>query len=80
MDIALVGAAYNGLKFAKDALKLSLDMKVESESRIQVHAAMEKLGGVQDSLFELREQLFSLQHENESLRRAMSRSLLNAAG
>jgi len=69
MDIGLFGAAYSGLKFAKDALQLSLDLRVDSESRVQVHAALEKLGVVQDSLFELREELFRLQAENEQLRR-----------
>jgi regulator of replication initiation timing len=67
----MVGAAYNGLKFAKDALKLSLDLKIESESRAQVHTALEKLGAVQDSLFALREELFSLQNENEQLRQEL---------
>lgn len=71
MDISMVGAAYNGLKFAKDALKLSLDLKTENESRLQIHAALEKLGTVQDSLFALREELFSLQNENEQLRQEL---------
>ncbi|MDO9272209.1 MAG: hypothetical protein Q7T94_04230 [Rugosibacter sp.] len=71
MDIALVGAAYNGLKFAKDALKLSLDLKVENESHAQIHVALDKLGTVQDSLFEMREELFRLQAENEELRREL---------
>lgn len=68
MDISTVSAAYSSLKFAKDALKLSLDLKVDSESRSQVNAALEKLGNVQDSLFALREELFTLQNENERLR------------
>ena len=69
VDIATIGAAYTGLKFAKDALQVALGYKIETETRTQITAALEKLGGAQDTLFELREDLFRLQEENAQLRR-----------
>lgn len=68
MDVGLITAAYTGLKFAKDALQVALGYKIESETRAQISAALERLGGAQDTLFELREELFRLQSENDRLR------------
>lgn len=68
MDITLITGAYNGLKFAKDALTVALGYKIENETRTQISAALDKLGSAQDTLFELREELFRLQSENEQLR------------
>lgn len=72
MDIAMVGAAYTGLKFAKEALQVALGYKIETETRAQITAALEKLGAAQDSLFELREELFRLQSENDGLRQQLA--------
>ena len=69
MDIASVTAAYNGLKIGKEILSAFLETKIESESRARVAEVLSKLGQAQDALFELREELFKLQSENESLRR-----------
>lgn len=71
MDIALIGAAYTGLKFAKDSLQVALGYKIEAETRGQITAALEKLGSAQDTLFELREELFRLQTENDGLRQQL---------
>jgi len=71
MDISAVGAAYTGLKFAKDALQVALSYKIENETRTQISAALDKLGAAQDSLFELREELLRLQGENDRLRQAL---------
>ena len=68
MDLASIGAAYTGLKFAKDALQVVLASKVEAETRTKVADALERLGAAQDTLFDLREELFRLQSENERLR------------
>lgn len=68
MDVALITAAYTGLKFAKDSLQTALGYKIESDTRAQITAALEKLGSAQDTLFELREELFRLQSENDRLR------------
>jgi len=72
MDIAAVGAAYTGLKFAKDALQVALGYKIETTTRAQITAALEKLGAAQDSLFGLREELFYLQSENDRLRQEVA--------
>jgi hypothetical protein len=72
MDIATVGAAYTGLKFAKDALQVALGYKIETETRAQITAALERLAAAQDSLFELREELFRLQSENDGLRQEVA--------
>ena len=50
MDKATIGAAYTGLKFAKDALEVALGYKIETETRTQISAALEKLGAAQDTL------------------------------
>ena len=72
MDIpALISTAYTSLTFVRDTLQVSLDHKVETESREKVRAALDKLGGLQDSLFQVREELFRLQTENDSLRAAL---------
>jgi len=68
MDVALVTAAWEGIKFAKDALKAALGYKIEIEVRQKIVAALEKLGSTQDDLFTVRENLFRLQEENEKLR------------
>ena len=68
MDLASIGAAYTGLKFAKDALQVVLASKIEAETRTRITDALEKLGATQDTLFELREELFRLQAETERLR------------
>ncbi|WP_050808606.1 hypothetical protein [Collimonas fungivorans] len=69
MDIASIGAAYSGLKFGKDLFSALIEGKVEQETRSKVIEALTKLGQAQDVLFELREELFKYQSENESLRK-----------
>ena len=68
MDLAAIGAAYTGLKFAKDTLQVVLASKVDAETRTKIADALERLGTTQDTLFEVREELFRLQSENERLR------------
>lgn len=68
----MVSAAYTGLKFAKDALQVALGYKIEAETRTQITAALEKLGAAQDTLFELREELFRLQGDNDRLRQQLA--------
>lgn len=74
MDVSLVTAAWDGIKFAKDALKTALDYKIEIEGREKILAALEKLGSTQDDLFAVRENLFRLQEENEKLRQQLKTS------
>lgn len=72
MDIATVGAAITGIKFAKDSLQAALGYKIEKETQIQMTAVLEKLGTALDTLFELREELFRLQSENDRLRQDLA--------
>jgi predicted RNA-binding Zn-ribbon protein involved in translation (DUF1610 family) len=72
MDIASITAAYNGLKVGKEILTGLLEAKIEVESRVKVTEALAKLGVVQDTLFELREELFRLQTNNEELRKQIA--------
>ena len=69
MDIlTTVSAGYAGLKFAKDSLQVALGLKIEGDVRAAIVEALTKLGSTQDTLFELREEMFRLQSENERLR------------
>lgn len=68
IDPSTALAAYEGIRFAKDALTTLVKGKVEIESQGQVYAALEQLGKAQDSLFALREELLALQNENSKLR------------
>lgn len=72
MDIATVGAAYEGLKASKQILGAFFEAKVDAEARPKVLAALEQLGNAQDALFALREELFRLQTDNEALRRQLA--------
>ena len=72
MDIASITAAYNGLKIGKEILTGLLEAKIESEAKGKVTEALGKLGAVQDTLFELREELFKHQSENETLRKKIA--------
>ncbi|WP_426170399.1 hypothetical protein [Pseudoduganella sp. R-34] len=74
MDMALTMAAYNGLKFAKDSLTTLVQGKVEIESQAKIIEALEKLGPVQDALFEMRQDIFDLQTENQRLKSALEQS------
>lgn len=74
MDASSVMAAYNGLKFAKDSLTTLVQGKIEIESQAKVMAALEKLGGAQDALFQMRDELFTLQAENVRLQQEIERN------
>jgi hypothetical protein len=73
MDVTSITAAYSGLKFGKDLLTTLVDGKVEQASQYKVIEALTKLGQAQDVLFELREELFKFQSENESLRKKIGK-------
>ncbi len=74
MDLGDISAAYNGLKMGKDLLKSMLDSKIEAQARQRVNEVLEKLGQAQDTLFSMREALFRLQSDNESLRRQVEQA------
>lgn len=68
MDATLAMAAYNGLKFAKDSLTTLVQGKVEIETQTKILAALERLGTAQDALFQMRDEMFALQAENQQLK------------
>ena len=74
MDTGTIMAAYNGLRFAKDALTTVAQGKIEVESQTRVLAALEKLGAAQDAMFEMRDELFSLQEQNRKLKQDLAES------
>ena len=44
-----------------------LGYKIENESRSKINEALKEVGNIQDKLFDLREELFRLQSENQEL-------------
>lgn len=74
MDATLAMAAYNGLKFAKDSLTTLVQGKVEVETQTKILAALEKLGTAQDALFQMRDEMFALQAENQKLKDEVEQS------
>lgn len=71
MDITAITAAYNGLKFIKDSLDVTLGYKIENESREQINAALKQVWTIQDTLFKIQGDMFQLQTENEELRKQL---------
>ena len=74
MDVASITGAYQGLKAAKEILGAVFDAKVDAEAKPKVLEALQKLGDAQDTLFALREELFSLQETNNALRQQIAES------
>jgi hypothetical protein len=68
MDTALVTSAITGIRFIKDSLEVALGYKIENESSAKINEALKQVGAIQDTFFELREELFRLQSENQGLR------------
>ena len=65
-----ITAAITSLKALKDGISLAFDAKVDAEVRSARVAVMEQLGRAQDTLYDLRDELFKIQSENEGLKRA----------
>ncbi len=72
MDITTITTAYEGLKLGKELLKSLHEAKVESDAKVKIEEVMQKLGGAQDTLFSMREELFKLQTENENLKKKIN--------
>ena len=68
MDLVSIGAAYEGLKYAKNTIKTLSSLKIETETIEKINEAVKKVGEAQDALFQLREELFRLQEENKLLK------------
>lgn len=72
MDVGSISAAYNALKAGKELLSGLLEAKAEFASREKLSETLSQLGHAQDTLFELREELFKLQSGNEELRKRIA--------
>ena len=72
MDVASITGAYQGLKAAKEILGVLFDAKVDAEAKARIVDALQKLGEAQDTLFALREELFTLQASNNELRQEIA--------
>jgi hypothetical protein len=69
MDMASIGAAISGLKFAKDALQTTMRLSRDAEVNSQIVGVLEKLNAAHESLFDVRDDAFRLQEENATLKR-----------
>jgi hypothetical protein len=69
VDLTTITAAYNGLKVGREILNAFMEAKIETEARGKILEVVTKLGAAQDTMFEMREELFKLQSENQDLRR-----------
>jgi len=74
MDITTITAAYEGLKAGKNILKSLYEAKIEADAKEKIDEVMSKLGEAQDTLFSMREELFRLQSENDTLRKQIAES------
>lgn len=68
MDGPTLQAAYVGLKFAIETLRTVIGTKTGIAADSRIADALDKLGGVQDTLFELRNALSTLQDDNRELK------------
>jgi hypothetical protein len=72
MDAASIIGAYQGLKAAKEILGAAFEAKVDAEAKPKVIEALQKLGDAQDTLFALRDEMFTLQEANNKLKQQLS--------
>ncbi|PJA29536.1 MAG: hypothetical protein CO189_01720 [candidate division Zixibacteria bacterium CG_4_9_14_3_um_filter_46_8] len=71
MDIGTITATYNGLKKVKDIIKGLADLKLETTTMARINMAEKEVAEALDSIFQLREELFRLQSENNDLRQSI---------
>ena len=72
MDIATITSAYTGLKTAKDLFQSLQKIKIDTITVGQLNDAAKAVGEAQDTMFSLREELFRLQDENNSIKEQLS--------
>lgn len=72
MDIVTtINTAHSAIKIAKESLTLLLNSKVEEKSREKINEAMLSIGNLQDTLFEIRNELFQLQTERDGFKKEL---------
>ena len=74
MDVATIGAAWTALKTATEAGKALLSLKIDTEIRLRISEMLDRLGETQDRLFQVREDLNTLQSDNRELRDKLAES------
>jgi predicted RNA-binding Zn-ribbon protein involved in translation (DUF1610 family) len=72
MDPVTIQQAYTGLRFAIDTIRTVVGTKTQIAADGRIADALDHLGRVQDTLFELRNELAALQEENHTLRAKVS--------
>jgi hypothetical protein len=70
MDPVTIQQAYVGLKFAIETLRTVVGTKTQIAADSRIADALDHLGRVQDTMFELRNSLIALQEENHALKEA----------
>jgi hypothetical protein len=70
MDPITIQQAYSGLKFAMETLRTVVTTKTQIAADSRIADALDHLGKVQDTMFELRNSLAALQEENHALKEA----------
>jgi len=68
MDITTITSAYSAVKSIKDLGSALLDAKIDADSKQKISEVLTKLGGIQDTLFYIREELLRVQEENHQLK------------
>lgn len=72
MDINAIKVAYDGFKSTKEIFQTLLDAKIDAEAKEKVSSAMKTLMEAQDSLFNAQSVMFSLQDENQCLKKKIA--------
>lgn len=71
MDIGSINAAMHAVTLTKQLVKTLYDGKVDADAKEKINAALDKLGDVQDGMFQMREALHKLQSERQELARKL---------
>jgi hypothetical protein len=69
-----ITAAIASIKALSDGIRLAFDAKVDADVQAARIAVMDQLGKAQDTLYDLRDELFRIQSENEELKRTAGSS------
>jgi regulator of replication initiation timing len=71
MDIAALNGVVQAINLTKQLAKAAFVGKVDAEAKAKIGEVLEKLGDVQDGMFNLREDLHRLQVERDDLKKKL---------
>ncbi|MEE1949261.1 hypothetical protein V0R48_09770 [Pseudomonas alcaligenes] len=71
MDYAAINGVVQTINLTKQLAKAAFDGKVDAEAKAKIGEALERLGEIQDGMFQMRESLSRLQQERDELRRKL---------